>query len=593
MRRLVILVCGLVCASLIAPAPAQAIPFERPVFLSPAAGQTVSGRVDVRVSSQAPYVRLSIYSPYEYAQMVKVSSGIAEASFNTLGADGPTQFFARSCTDERSRSCGQERSMSLVVDNPEPLITSPLEGAELYPRDNVVVTVDLAAGAVDLDVPGHRRIPPDLAAPFEFELDKDLLRPGMQYWHATACNPIGSRCHGASHDIQVTVHRPGLYISRGASIAVSPNGDGVDDTARVALSVAERSTLVAEIWQQTQLVRSEELGTLTANDLHRFDALDDLGGSLPDGQYRVRYVASLTADPGVQQSVDTRLSVDTQAPEVLAKSLPYRTFYPYRDRYLDDIRPTVRVNEQLAVRRVEIRNASDELVFESSAPEFDRAEKFTYGFLWEGRLSGGPLPKGEYFVNWTLADDVGNTTTTTQRVVVDDDLVVERDVTIRVKASDAIDWEIGRCSAVRKDPRFAGGRLMLSDEKCDSSPYDNRKHIVAAYYRVSIPRSLRPQNLSLQVWGGSAQGRSFMGTVVWNDSRGKWGDTRWSRPPSEWHSLLSTRGETTDEVLRGRRLYWVSFVNRGMQYRIRDYRIETTRAFLVEPAVPAPENRAS
>lgn len=588
MRRLPILVCLLAAAALVAPYPAQAIPFERPVFLTPVEDQSVSGRVDIEVSSQSPYVRLSMNPASQYSRLVKVVDGLASASFSTLGFDGRSAIHAQSCTDDSNRSCGSDRTIDVLIDNPAPTITAPQAEDEIYPSDDVVATVDLEVGSVQLVVPGFRNLAPDTAAPFKFVLDSDLLQRGRQYWEATACNPSGTKCEGAVHRIRVDVHKPGIRVFRGGRAEVSPNGDGVEDTAIAAFILAEPSAVVAEVWQGNAQLRSIDLGDVAADDAKRVDLLDDLGGPLPDGEYEVLYRASLTADSAVQEVAPTRLTVDTAAPVVLNKQLPYGTFFPYRDRYRDVVQPTIRLNERVEVHKVEIRNATDDVVYSSGAPERSRAKPFTYGFLWDGRLLGGPLPRGEYRISWTLIDAVGNATSATQRVTIDDDLVVERDVTMRVKASAAVDWEIGRCSAVRKDPRTSGGRLLLSDEKCDSSPYDNRKHIVAAYYRVTIPKSLRPQRLGLDVFGGAVRSGSYLGTAVWWDSKGKYGQVNWSGPATERHDLLKTRTSETADVLRGRRLYWVSFVNQGMQYRVRDFTVTTTRAFLVEPATPAP-----
>jgi hypothetical protein len=169
--------------------------------------------------------------------------------------------------------------------------------------------------------------------------------------------------------------------------------------------------------------------------------------------------------------------------------------------------------------------------------------------------------------------------------------VVKKDVTLNVKASGASDWDIGKCSAVRKDPKFNGGRQLLSDSKCDSSPYDNRRHVVVAYYSVALPKSVLPQRAHVSVVGGGMRQGSYLGTIFWMANKDKWSDVEWSGPRTERHRLLRAGSTEVDNMLWRGRLVWASFVNRGMQYRIRDFRIETTKAVLAEPARPASATR--
>lgn len=576
----------LVAATLSSINAASAAALPKPVFVLPVEGTVVSGKVVVEATSDAPFVRFSMNPRSVFSKDVKVVGGTASASLSTLGLDGFTRIIAQSCEAEGG-PCGDWRTTHVIVDNPAPVITDPVDEGDIYPSDDVVVSVDLDAGGVVLEAPSFRRLAPDVTEPFQFVLEKALIEQGRQSIVATACNASGSVCQGQSHEIQIRVHRPGLDIFGGLRAAISPNGDGVADSAVLRFQLAEPAAVTAEVWRGTTLVRTVPLGDFTA-DNHRLRIPADLGGPLPEGQYAMRYRASLLAAPTVVDEVLGHLTVDTTAPEVLDADLPYKTFYPHRDDYRDGIRPTARIDEAAEVR-VQVVDAADNVLDQSRARVDTRERKYTHAFRWDGRLSRTQVAvPGVYRALWTFTDEVGNTSTAMQRFIVDDDQIAKKDVTLQVDAEEAIDWEVGHCSSVRKDPRSDGGRLLLSDVRCDSSPYDNRKHIIVAYYKVTLPKSLERQKASLRVYGGAVKGRSYLGSAIWIDEQSEWSDVNWSGPSTQWHTLFDGGFASTERALRGQRLYWISFVNRGMQYRIRDFTVRTTKAFLVEPATPVP-----
>jgi hypothetical protein len=298
------------------------------------------------------------------------------------------------------------------------------------------------------------------------------------------------------------------------------------------------------------------------------------------------YVASLEEMPDVVDRRTTYLTVDTTAPVVRSDSKAFNVFYPNRDRYRDEAEMYVRLDEP-ARATFEVVDSGGTRYFGDRAASLIRQPDHTYRAVWSGRKGGSVVPEGTYQVRWTFEDKVGNESSFVQRVTADDAEVVERTVRMRLKASDAYRWDVGRCSTVRKDPRWSGGRQLLSDVRCDSSPYDNHRHVVAGYYRIKLPESLREQEVVIDLRGGSAAGRSFLGSLLWLADKGKWSDVRWSRPPTETHQVWDLSEWETATAADGRWLTWVHFVNRGMQYRIHDITVTTTRAFLVERAAPA------
>ncbi len=277
--------------------------------------------------------------------------------------------------------------------------------------------------------------------------------------------------------------------------------------------------------------------------------------------------------PEVVDRRTSQLVIDTQAPVVRSSTKAYNVFYPHRDKYRDDAELSVRLNEP-AGTTFEVVDDQGTSYGEDRAGSLGRQPDYTYRAVWNGRDHREVAPEGAYQVRWSFTDHLGNASTFKQWVTVDDAQVVERNIRMRLKASDAYRWDVGRCSRVRKDPRWAGGRQLQSDVRCDSSPYDNRRHVVAGYYRIKLPESLREQKVVIDLRGGSAAGRSFLGSLLWLADKGKWSDVRWSRPPTETHQVWDLSEWETAQAADGRWLTWVHFVNRGMQYRVRDITID-------------------
>ena len=557
----------------------------RPEIVSPVAGAVVGGKVTVEALSSAKYVYFQIEPGALRNKLVEVVDGQASATFSTLGKDGHTDIAASNCSTRQD--CGGTSSTFVIVDNPAPIITTPADGSSHFPTSDLDVAVDLPAGAVALDVEGFREQLRDTAPPFVFHLDGAALVAGPQEIVATACDSTGRVCHGKTDTVTMSVLRPGLKLSGGAKLAISPNGDGIHDKTHTQFRLEEPSDVTLQLVQDGSLLRAVDLGEL-GHGWHEISIPDDLGSDpLTHGRYTVRIVARLGSEPSIVERAELSLTVDTFAPEILAMEPTKRTFYPFDDGYRDWSRLSLQLDEAASVY-LEIEAEDGTIVLSEGAYGSSWEHRHIYGYIWEGLKSRHAMyPEGVYTVHWTMTDLLGNARTVDQRIRLEQDELVEKSVRIRVEASEAVKWDVGRCSDVRRDRRWRNGRALLSDVSCDSSPYDNRKHIVAGFYRATLPKSVTKQEVALKVYGGAVQGRSKLGSAVWINDREKWSDVRWAQGTTAWHPFFYALEGLTEDALRGRTLTWIHFVNTGMKYRIRDIQLRTTRTFLVDPSAPA------
>jgi|YNPBryantNP2012_1023418.scaffolds.fasta_scaffold00219_22 flagellar hook assembly protein FlgD len=120
------------------------------------------------------------------------------------------------------------------------------------------------------------------------------------------------------------VHTPKVTLATEWS-AISPNGDGNQDTLPIVYSISEDATVTIDVLDENQaLVRVlvEEQPQPAGQHTVVWDGLDRVGQALPDGKYLVRVSARAT----VQSSSSTvPVEIDTTPPVIRLANLPENT----------------------------------------------------------------------------------------------------------------------------------------------------------------------------------------------------------------------------------------------------------------------------
>ena len=123
-------------------------------------------------------------------------------------------------------------------------------------------------------------------------------------------------------------------------VAFSPNGDHVQDKARIAFTLAGKSEVVVKIRRTNEartLVHKEELGTVGGGD-HTWvwNGENRNGKVVRDGRYTAVLVAQQVAEEGRKKAVATSLYVDTTFGVAWAPRLSGDTVYPNTPGYQTD-----------------------------------------------------------------------------------------------------------------------------------------------------------------------------------------------------------------------------------------------------------------
>ena len=123
-------------------------------------------------------------------------------------------------------------------------------------------------------------------------------------------------------------------------VAFSPNGDHVQDKARIAFTLAGRSEVVVKIRRSSgarTLVHKEKLGTVRGgNHTWVWSGKNRNGKVVEDGRYTAVLVAEQVAENGRKKAVATSLYVDSTFDVAWAPRLSGDTVYPNTPGYPTD-----------------------------------------------------------------------------------------------------------------------------------------------------------------------------------------------------------------------------------------------------------------
>lgn len=498
------------------------------------ASLTASGTADsipVRATSTAPAVRFRIDSG-SWTAPVRVRNGAARTTLDTDGyPNGRHTLSAVDCT--RFGECNpQATSSSIQLQSPAADITSPTHASDVTGLISIAAGRP-AGGTLQLLVDGAPRGRPT-AAPYRFDVSASTLIDGAHTLQVKLCSADGTRCDGPL-SAPVTVVSTALYPGQPtlAAARISPNGDGIHDTATLSFSLPDPESVDVQVLDRTGVIIAESnLGSRAAgNGSWTWNGIGSDGAPLPDGTYTL---ALATSHNGVRGWVSTTGVVDTVAPTISGPTSVAGTFYPYPDHYQDVLRPRVTLGGA-GTLTLEVVDASGRLIRHLVGQHGAGAATAT----WNGTdATGHRVPAGRYRYRLTITDAAGNSRSTTARqVIVSAARLHHRTITVTSKAAAYRGSGASASCSRLSTSRSAYRDGVLLTNACAAEDDD----IAYAQYMFTVPSVVRYDSLAIGVYGRAGPGPAELTTSL----RGKGGlfevpaylTVRPGRPA--WHTVAS------------------------------------------------------
>jgi len=246
---------------------------------------------------------------------------------------------------------------------------------------------------------------------------------------------------------------PKIYDYVVGTVDLSPNGDGVQEAARVRFRNSETADWAVEVTDKAGAVVRRISGRGAAVDV-RWNGRDDAGAVVLDGHYRVTGVASAAGAEARPATV--AVAVDTVAPEPTAVAVTPAVFSPNDDGYADRCRLRFTTAEACSAR-VFVVDAEGAVL--RGVTGWQYAGAGARSVVWDGRISSsGSLvaaPEGAALLRLELRDAAGNGSTMVTRARLDRTLgfLTARPATISpngdgAKESTALGFKLTRRAAV-------------------------------------------------------------------------------------------------------------------------------------------------
>jgi len=183
---------------------------------------------------------------------------------------------------------------------------------------------------------------------------------------------------------------------------ISPNGDGIQDTARVFFDQAVKEGITGWSWslkdRQGREFLSDEGGPEVPREIV-LDGSDRTGAPLMEGEYDFTY--SLMYRNGNNPSVSELFVIDVSAPEIVMK-VDNPIFSPDGDGRKDTVSVGFTSDEDVTWRGTFINNMGESLLATTEDWKTDRIE-------WNGITPDGErVSPGEYKLLATFTDKAGN-----------------------------------------------------------------------------------------------------------------------------------------------------------------------------------------
>lgn len=469
------------------------------------------GRVLLRAQTAASAVAFRIDDGPERPP-VPTSNGTAQLRWPSWGySNGQHELRAYNCSS--GGACGAHATATtFVLDNAAPVITAPAPGARRTGRFLVRAQAP-DGGALRLYVDGHA-VAFARTAPYRLWVNGSELAAGRHSLQVRSCSPDGRHCAGpASNTVRVRIValRPRILALRPREI--SPNGDGVQDTATLRYRLAEGARVVVQILDAAgNVVRSTVLGRLPAG-VHTWNWR---APRLRDGRYTIAVAdrrPTGTGNGNLRGWASTSGFIDTQPPRFTAPTNENGVVFPVRDGFRDRFVTQTRVADRgaltMTITSATGRRVADVRRYVTPGP---------VRMVWNGRSAGRIVPPGTYHWRLRLRDPAGNTRVSRSFVLhVSAKHLVTSRVVLREVAHRSFDF--GRtnpqCTAARpKASTYRYGILLTNS--CPPRSLD----LAYARFRFAVPQARTYRRLSFAVIGTATRRPSELSaTVDRTDSR--------------------------------------------------------------------------
>jgi len=211
--------------------------------------------------------------------------------------------------------------------------------------------------------------------------------------------------------------QPKIYSPTIGNLAISPNGDGVQDNTTVSFAVSEEADWGIAIRDGDGVLVRHVTGRGTSAKL-TWAGKDDNGSQLPEGTFTL--TATATSPDGEARPATADIRLDTTPPSLQSADVAPAAFNPDADHPGDQATLTFVPGESGAAR-VAILDGSGAVVRRLAVWSAVTAQSHTVS--WDGRISsGGKLvaaPEGHYAFEVALRDLAGNSATARRDVTID------------------------------------------------------------------------------------------------------------------------------------------------------------------------------
>ena len=541
-------------------------PATTPTIVSPVDGSGSSGVVTVSAASSAPRVRLALA---DQTTVVATSSGVAAASFATYGLSGPQTATATDCS-AIGQCAATSATATTTVSNAAPTLTSPVAGST-QSGDQIRVSADAPAGAaVRFRVDGTS-LSATTTAPYTSTIPLETLANGAHTVSAVLCRDDAARCDtGNPATVGITVQRLHPGITGLSTTALSPNGDGRNDTTTVRYRLEARQSVTFRVRDAAgRLVASRALGTQSAGS-HSVVWDGRAGGkAVRDGDYRVQVAAA----SGSQRGLASRaLTVDTKAPALGTVARSSARVLPVRDGYLDRVALATTLRERVRSVALEVRSRSR--VVRSVTRTGVGAKPVA--LVWNGRDRAGRIvSSGSYTARLVVTDAAGNRRASAAKsVTVSGQRLVRRSGSMTVTARESLTESFADdCSLVF---RHSSGKRKGWIGYYASGTCDSGDAYAVADHQVRLPAAARYGSVRVSAHGGRGDPR-FADTarLVYHDSRQNVSDVGF-RLGSVLGTHTGPKARADRHLIRQRVLRWSTYTTGTNWYDVDTYTVRFT-----------------
>jgi len=211
--------------------------------------------------------------------------------------------------------------------------------------------------------------------------------------------------------------QPKIYGFMVEDPAISPNGDGVQDSASIGFTVSQTAAWRLEIRNDAGVLVRHVTGQGTVVDT-TWAGRDDDGKLLPDGVYSLQ--ADATSAAGEARSAAADLRLDTVAPHIANADIAPDPFSPNGDGQ-DDVATLAFRPGEAGTARVSVVAADGSLLRRVTG--WVAVTAADHKVKWDGRVSSSsglkPAPEGKATLLLELRDLAGNATSVRRTVMLD------------------------------------------------------------------------------------------------------------------------------------------------------------------------------